>query len=176
MAKRASMRRFSSPGGFTLLELIVCTVILLIMTLAASPAIVGAHRSWQNTHDGVVSALIRDGREARIVFQRAVRRASLQGLDIGPEGNWIELPYYDGPESTMLDRYARLSWSDGCLHLEAGPIDAQGTKHALSDTVVCGHVSHCRFRQSGTSVQMKLTFTNGTTQMTTAAAAVINNK
>jgi hypothetical protein len=153
-----------------------CTAILLIAALAASPALVGAHRNWQSTSDSVASALVRDGRAARLVLQKAARRASLQSLTIAPDGHWIDLPYYDSPDSAEVDRYARLSWSDGCLSLREGLIDEHGTKQMLTDTVVCDDVSDCVFTQSGASVRMKLTLTEGATQMTVVAAAMTNNK
>jgi prepilin-type N-terminal cleavage/methylation domain-containing protein len=175
MDKHAPTRRLANSRGFTLLELMVCTAILLIAALAVSPALVGAQRDWENANNSTLSDLVRDGRAARIVFQRAARRASRQSLTMASNARWIDLPYYDSPDSTRVDRYARLSWSNGRLNLSEGLIDENGARQTLSDTVVCGNVSAGAFRRSGRSAQMKLAFTQGTRQMTIVAAAVINN-
>ena len=176
MDERAPTTRPIVSGGFTLPELMVCTVILVIVALAVGPVIVGAQRNWEAANDSVVASLTRAGRAARIVLQRVVRRASLESVTIGPDADWIDLPYYDSPDSTRVDRYARLSWSDGCLNLREGLIDGHGERQMLTDAVICGNVSDCTFAQSGASIRMKLVFTEGATQMTLAAAALMNNK
>jgi len=176
MDRHAPTRRLIPSRCFTLVEMMACTAILLIMALALGPAIVGAQRNAQNTYDSVTAGLARDGRAARIVLQRVARRASLQNVTIGPDSDWIELPYYDSSTSTQMDRYARLTWSNGCLNLREGQIDSQGTRQMLTEAAVCDSVSNYVFARSGTSIRMKLAFTQGTTQMTIAAAAVTNNK
>ncbi len=175
MARHVPPRRLSFSPGFTLLELMACTAILLIAALAASPALVGAQRGSQRTHQSVASALVQDGREARLVLQRVVRRASRQSLTLEPSGRWIDLPYYDSPDSAQVDRYARLSWVNGSLELQEGQIDAQGSRQSLSDSVVVENVSDCVFTVSGTTVRMRLTFNQSEAQMTVVAGAMINN-
>jgi hypothetical protein len=93
-------------------------------------------------------------------------------VTIAPDGHWIDLPHYDSPDSAEVDRYARLSWSDGCLSLREGLIDEHGTRQMLTDTVICDDVSDCVFTESGASVRMKLTLTESVTQMTVVAAAM----
>jgi len=162
--------------GFSLVEMMACTAILLIATLAATPAIVGAGRSWQNTYDSVPAHLVRAGREARLVFQTAARRASLENLTIAPDGHWIELPYYDSPDSDRVDRYARLSWDHGRLTVREGQIGEHGAREMRDERTICENVSDCVFTRSAKSVQMKLTLTAGATQMTRVAAAMTNNQ
>lgn len=162
--------------GFSLVEMTACTAILLIAALAATPAIVGAGRNWQNTYDSVPANLVRAGREARIVFQTAARRASLENLTIAPDGHWIELPYYDSVDSAQVGRYARLSWANGCLEVREGQIDEHGVRAMLSERSVCENVSDCVFTQNAKSVRMKLTFTAGATPMTIVAGAMTNNQ
>ncbi len=175
MAEYVPPRRLSFSRGFTLVELMACTAILLIAALAASPALVGAQRGSQRTGRSVASTLVQEGREARLVLQRVVRRASRQNLTLGPGGQWIDLPYYEGPDSTHVDRYARLSWGNGVLGLQEGQIDEQGSRQMLSATVVGANVSDCVFTVSGASVRMKLTVSQGGTPMTIVAAAMANN-
>ena len=175
MAKHAPPSRLSFSRGFTLPELMVCTVILLIAALAVSPALVGAQRGSQRTRSSVASTLVQGGREARLVLQRVVRRASRQSLTLEPGGQWIDLPYYDSPESTQVDRYARLSWVNGGLGLQEGRIDAQGSRQIVSDSVVAENVSDCVFTVSTTAVRMKLTFSQDGTPMTIVAGATTNN-
>lgn len=164
------------PRGFSLVEMTACTAILLIAAVAATPAIVGAGRTWQNTYDSVPASLVRAGREARLVFQTAARRASLANVTVAPDGRWIELPYYDSPDSARVDRYVRLSWANGQLNVREGQIDEHGVREVLSERTVCENVSECLFTRSGKSVRMKLAFTAGATQMTVVAATVANNE
>jgi prepilin-type N-terminal cleavage/methylation domain-containing protein len=175
MVKHIRPRRLSFFRGFTLVELMACTAILLIAALAASPALVGAQRGSQRTRSSVAPALVQEGREARLVLQRVVRRASRQSLTLGPDGQWIDLPCYESPDSAQVDRYARLSWANGGLDLQEGQIDGQGSRQILSDTVLSENVAACVFTVSGTAVRMKLTFSQTGTQMTVAAAAITNN-
>ncbi len=175
MIKHALPRRLCGSRGFTLLELMACTAILLVAALAVSPALVGAQRGSQRTHNSVASALVRDGRVARLVLQRVARRASRQSLTLGPAGEWIDLSYYESPDSTRVDRYARLSWADGRLSLQEGQIDAQGSRQTLSDTVVGENISDCVFTVSGTTVRMKLGLSQSGTPLTVVGAALINN-
>jgi prepilin-type N-terminal cleavage/methylation domain-containing protein len=176
MDKHISARRLIVARGFSLVEMMACTAILLIAAVAATPAIVGAGRSWQNTYDSVPASLVRAGREARLVFQTAARRARLESLTIDPDGHWIELPYYDSPDSDRADRYARLSWVDGQLSVREGRIGEYGAREMRSERTVCENVSDCVFTRSAKSIQMKLTFTAGATQMTMVAAAMMNNE
>jgi prepilin-type N-terminal cleavage/methylation domain-containing protein len=176
MTRHAATRRPFHSRGFSLLELMVCSAILLIATLAAAGILVGAQQGWQKVNDDALAGLVDEGRAARIVFQKAVRRASLRHLEIGAQGDWIELPYYETPESDRLDRYATLSWSQGRLRLEEGRMDMLGTREALRDSIVCTNVSGCVFRRDGTAVQMNLTIHDAATTVTLAAAAVLNNR
>ena len=102
--------------------------------------------------------------------------ASRQGVTIGPDADWIDLPYYEGPDSTQVDRYARLAWSGGSLSLREGLIDEQGERQMLTDMVICDHVADCVFVQRGPSIRMKLLLSEGGTQMAVVAAALTNNK
>jgi len=176
MDRHTPVRRLRVARGFSLVEMMACTAILLIAAVAATPAIVGAGRNWQNTYDSVPGSLVRTGREARLVFQTATRRASLENLTIDPDGRWIDLPYYDSPDSDRVERYARLSWADGQLTAREGRIGEYGAREMLSERTVCENVSDCVFTRSAKSVQMKLTFTAGATQMTMVAAAMTNNE
>jgi len=169
-------KRLILARGFTLLELTVCMAILLVAALAVSPSLVGAQRNWQNVYDSVPASLARDGRAARIVLQRVARRASLQTVTVGPDLHWIDLPYYGSANSPQVDRYARLYWSNGKLCLQEGQIDEHGARHTLTDTVVCANASDCMFMLRGKSVRMKITLSQGTTQMTVAAGVLTNNK
>jgi prepilin-type N-terminal cleavage/methylation domain-containing protein len=176
MDKHTATTRLIFSGGFTLLELMVCAAVLLIVALAAGPVLVGAQGNWESAYDSVTSGLTKEGRAARIVLQRVVRRASLQNVTVGSDAHWIDLPYYDSPDSTRVDRYARVSWSDGGLRLREGLIDEHGQRQMLTEVVICDSLSDCVFTRSGSALRMTLTFAAGTTQMTMVAAALTNNK
>ncbi len=177
MDPRAAARPLLGARGFSLVELMVCTVILVIAALAAAPALIGAQESWQNANDSIQSNLVRDSRQARIAFSRAARQAHRQTLTVAANARSMDLPYYESPDSTWPDRYVTLSWSNatGCLNWSEGRIDRNGRRQTLGDAVVCENVTACAFARRGKSARMRLVFTNGTRELTLVTAAVINN-
>ncbi len=177
MKPRAATRHHIGFRGFSLVELMVCMVILVVAALAVAPALIGAQENWQNANDSIQSNLVRDSRQARIAFSRAARQANRQTLTVTANARSIDLPYYESPESTWPDRYVALSWSNatGCLNWSEGRIDRNGRRQTLGDAVVCRNVTACAFARHGKSAQMRLVLTNGTRELTLVTAAAINN-
>jgi len=161
--------------GFSYIELIICSVVLVIIALSVGPILTGGQSGWKKTNAKATSDTIRDSFVARITFQKTVRRASRQSVRVSNQSDWIELSYYDRPDSTELDRYAMLYYSDGCLRLEQGQIDSEGAREVSIDTVVCENVSACVFTQNGRSAAMNLTLDEGADKITVAVAAIMNN-
>jgi len=164
------------PGarkGFTLVELMITTVIMLIVGLAIGVVIVDGQTGWNTMYDRLNSDVVTDGYVARKKFDNVMRSASRQQSLLAADGSWIEVYYYSSPVSTVLDRYARFYVADGDLNLEYGQIDPRST---LRVETVCENVTSCTFEQAGTSVQMILTLGNEAQTNTIISSAIAHNQ
>lgn len=164
------------PGarkGFTLVELMITTVIMLIVGLAIGVVIVDGQTGWNTMYDRLNSDVVTDGYVARKKFDNVMRNASRQQTLLAADGSWIEVYYYASPTSTIVDRYARFYVSDGDLNFEYGQLDPRST---LGVETICENVTVCTFEQAGTSVQMILTLSNETQTNTIVSSAVTHNQ
>ncbi|MGB2865478.1 MAG: prepilin-type N-terminal cleavage/methylation domain-containing protein [Sedimentisphaerales bacterium] len=165
--------RLRAPRGFTLVELMITTVIMLIVGLAIGVVIVDGQTGWNTMYDRMNSDVVTDGYVTRKKFDTVMRSASRAQSLIAADGSWIEVYSYASPSSTVVDRYSRFYVSDGDLNLEYGQVDPRST---LSVDTVCGTVTACTFQQAGTSTQMTLTLDNGTQTNTIVSSAVTHNQ
>jgi prepilin-type N-terminal cleavage/methylation domain-containing protein len=166
----------TGPGtrkGFTLVELMITTVVMLIVGLAVGIIIVDGQTGWNNMYDRMNSDVVTDGYVARKKFDNVMRSASREKTLLATDGSWVEVYYYASPYSTIVDRYARFYVSDGDLNLECGQIDPRLT---LSVETVCEDVTSCTFKQAGTSIQMILKLDNESQTNTIISSAVTNNE
>jgi hypothetical protein len=172
MEKTIMKKRLTSSQGFTLIELIIATVIMIFVVLAIGMALVDGQRGWNNMFNSVNSEVVRDGFFARKRFDLVLRRASREKFLIDPAGSWVEVYYYASDKSTVLDRYARLYTTGNKLLIEYGQLNPTST---LSTETVCENVSSCTFGQLGRSVQMVLKLDNGKQTNTVITSAATNN-
>ena len=166
-------KRKIAPGGFTIVELIITTTIIVIVGFAIGVVVVDAQSSWNVTYDKINSDVITDGYIARKKFDTVIRNASSQRYVIDSAGDWVEVYYYASDSSTVVDRYARFYVSDGILNFEYGQLSPRET---LGVETVCKNVSDCTFKQVGRSVQMILTLDNETQTNTIVSSAVAHNQ
>jgi len=159
--------------GFTLVELMITMVIMLIVGLAVGVVIVDGQTGWNNMYDRLNSDVVTDGFVARKKFDNVIRNASREKTLLAADGGWIEVYYYASPYSAVVDRYARFYVSDGDLNLEYGQIDPRVT---LGVDTVCEDVTSCIFKQAGTSIQMILKLDNESQTNTIISSAVTNNQ
>lgn len=166
-------KRHRAQKGFTLVELMITTVIMLIVGLAVGVVIVDGQTGWNTMYDRLNSNVVTDGYVARKKFDNVMRNASREKTLLASDGSWIEVYYYASPYSTVVDRYARFYVSDGDLNFEYGQIDPRST---LGVETVCENVSACIFEQAGTSIQMILKLDNETRTNTIISSAVTHNQ
>ena len=166
-------KRTRAPRGFTLVELMITTVIMIIVGLAIGVVIVDGQTGWNTMYDRMNSDVVTDGYVARKKFDVIMRSASRGQSLVAGDGSWIEVYSYASPSSTVVDRYSRFYVSDGDLNLEYGQLDPRATS---SVDTVCGNVINCTFKQVGTSTQMTLTLDNGTHTNTIVSSAVTHNQ
>ncbi|MDT8302498.1 MAG: hypothetical protein RQ760_13520 [Sedimentisphaerales bacterium] len=165
-------KRLTAPRGFTLIELITATVIMIFVVLAIGMALVDGQRGWNNMFNSVNSDVVRDGFFARRKLDAVLRKASREKFLIDPAGSWVEVYYYATDASTTLDRYARFYTASGKLYVEYGQLNPTST---LSTETVCENVSSCTFEQFGRSIQMVLKLDNGKQTNTVITSAATNN-
>lgn len=165
-------KRLKSAQGFTLIELIIGTVIMIFVILAIGMALVDGQRGWNQMYNKVYSDVVTDGYVARKKLDAVLRKASREKFLIDPAGGWVEVYYYATDTSTVLDRYARFFTAGGALQIEYGQLNPTTT---LSTETVCQNVSSCTFKQLGRSIQMVLKLDNGKQTNTVTTSAATNN-
>lgn len=165
-------KRLKSARGFTLIELIIGTVIMIFVILAIGMALVDGQRGWNQMYNKVYSDVVTDGYVARKKLDAVLRKASREKFLIDPAGSWVEVYYYATDASTVLDRYARFFTTGGALQIEYGQLNPTTT---LSTETVCQNVSSCTFKQLGRSIQMVLKLDNGKQTNTVTTSAATNN-
>jgi len=166
-------KRPRARKGFTIVELMITTVIMISVGLAIGVVIVDGQTGWNAMYDRMNSDVVTDGYVARKKFDVVMRSANMGQSLVDADGAWIEVYSYASPSSTVVDRYSRFYVSDGDLNLEYGQVDPRVT---LSVDTVCGNVSDCTFQQVGTSTQMTLTLDNRTHTNTIVSSAVTHNQ
>ena len=159
--------------GFTLVELMITTVIMLIVGLAIGVVIVDGQTGWNTMYNRLNSDVVTDGYVARKKFDSVMRSASRGQSLVAADGSCIEVYYYASPYSTVVDRYARFYVSDGDLNLEYGQIEPRST---LRVETICENVASCVFEQAGTSIQMILKLDKETQTNTIVSSAVTHNQ
>jgi len=174
-----------NPKGFTLVELMVAITLVSIVIFGVGMLIVDGQRGWQTMYGRINADVITDGYVARKMFDTVARKASAKKILLDEDlAGWIELYYYDDPNSAAVDRYARFYYiSDegevtGQLNVEYGYWDPNQSDPRTPErnSVVCENVTDCTFQNTGKSVQMLLTLDDGRQTVTVASSDVMQNR
>jgi prepilin-type N-terminal cleavage/methylation domain-containing protein len=165
--------KLKAERGFTVVELMVATLIAAIVILGAGVLLVEGQRGWSTMRARIHSDVAADSYVARKTFDSVTRQASKERILLDDTGNWIEVHYCADPNSTDADRYARFYVADGELNLERGILNPRET---LTVQTVCENASNCVFRATGRSAQMMLTLDNGSQTATVFSSAFIHNE
>ena len=168
-----SIKRNTTLKGFTIVEMMIAMVVMVIASFAIGAVIVDGQNGWSTMYDNIHSDVVTDGYVARKKFDTVMRKASREKIFVGDEGSSVEVYYYANDTSTVVDRYVRFFEANGDLNLEYGQLDPKVT---LSIETICGDVSNCIFKQVGRSTQMILTLDDGTHKNTIVSSAVTHNE
>jgi len=168
-----SKRKFTARAGFTLAELAVTTVVAAIVIFGIGAMLVDSQRGWQVMYSRINSDVMNDSYVARKAFDAVIRKASKEKFLLDSAGGWLEVYYYAGSDSTVVDRYARFYVADSRLNIEYGKLNPRET---LIVQTVCANVSSCVFKVSGCSAQMLLILDNGSQAITVVSSAVMHNQ
>ncbi len=167
------VKKTGNSSGFTLVEMMITMVIMIISATAIGTVIVDSQNGWSNLYNRVNADVVTDGYVAKKKFDSIIRGASCEQIVLDSNKNWVEVYYYASDSSTAVDRYARFSTSGGDdLMVEYGQLNPKVT---LNVETICQNVSSCKFDQKGSSVQMILKLDDGTQANTVITSAVTNN-
>ena len=170
--KRKVKKKDKGSGGFTIIELVIASVVSIVILLAIGFTAADNQRSWSKMYDRIYSDVTIDSHIARRTFEGLLRKSKSETLVLNESGTSIEACYYQSPDSTSLDRYFRLYLSGGDLNIEYGRLEP---KETLSAGSVCSNVSSCVFTQIGASVQMILALDNSLQTKTVVSSAIMHN-
>lgn len=165
-------KRTANPKGLTLVELMVATVLSLIVITGIGIILADSQRGWNAMYNRTYSDVVTDGHVVRRMFDRIIRKANRENIQVDDAGTWVEVSYYQDPNSTVLDRYARFYLYGSELKVEYGNLDPG---EVLSTQTVCSNVSSCIFSTTGTAVQMVLRLDNGSETATVMSSAIAHN-
>lgn len=164
--------KYKTRPGVTLVELLIAATTTIIVLAGVAALLADSHRGWNTVYNRAYGDVITDSYTATVRFNAIMRQATVEGLSIDPSGEWVEVQCYADENSTIFDRYTRLSESNGDLNIEYGLLDPRGV---LSSETVCANVSACTFTQVGQSVHMTLTLDDGTQSNETVSCGYLHN-
>ena len=167
MMKRKSRRR-----GFTLIELSVSILVGLVVIISMGMVLSDNGRAWNELYHRVHTSETTDGYMARLTFDRIIRKAAGDRIDLIQSGDSVEVDYYNDAASTKLDRYGLLYLDGTDLKLEEGDL---ATHTALSTQTVCSNVTYCSFTSKGDVVEMVLKLDDGSSSTVVACSALGHN-
>jgi Tfp pilus assembly protein PilV len=167
-------RKLTVRTGFTVIELMVATVLAVIIVTGLGLILADSQRGWTNMYNRIYSDIVTDGYAARKRFDSVIRGASWEKYFVAADGTWIEVYYYADGTSTVLDRYARFFLGNGgTLNIEYGQLDPRTTTGVET---ICGNVTSCVFKADGRSAQMILMLDNGSQASTVVSSSVMHNQ
>jgi len=158
--------------AFTLVEVMVTLMILVIPILVVGIVLADSHRSWNTLYNNMHSDVSEDGYVSVGMFERLIRKSSSNAVLLDEDEKWVEVHYYQDSDSAVPDRYAYFHVSDGSLLVEYGELNP---KTSLYTRTVCENVSDCVFKQVGQSIQMILTLDDGTQTNSIVSSAIMHN-
>ena len=153
----------------------VATAALGIVVLGVGIALADGQQGWNIMYNHIYSDMASHAETARIAFDSLVRKASRNYVFLDETSTWLEVWYYEGLDSTFLDRYARFYRFGSQLRVEYGGIDTDGNKYEFSAQTLCSDVSGCFFISAEGSVEMILKLDNGCETATVVSSAIAQN-
>jgi prepilin-type N-terminal cleavage/methylation domain-containing protein len=172
-----SNKKLTTQPGFTLIELMVATVLATIVIFGISVMLNDSQRGWHRMYNRIYSDVVTDSYIARKTFDAVIRKSDREKYLLDNAGNWLEVYYYADANSTTADRYARFYYDpagdpNNLLNVEYGIVEPRET---LDTQTICGNVSSCTFTGAGRSAQMILTLNDGSQTATVVTSSVMHN-
>jgi hypothetical protein len=164
-------------AGVTLIELVVTIIAAIILIIGVTGILAGGHKNYATMYARTTSQVIRNGYEARRIFDRIVRQSTIRRCDLVAGGTGLYVYYYSDPANLAIvnpDRYAAFYLSGTDLIMEQGDLanDFLTTippppPPSLSSGMVIAHnvdsaaaSANGIFSVAGSSIRMVLTLDN----------------
>jgi hypothetical protein len=172
MSASMNICKTGKTAGFTIVELMIALVVMVITASAIGAVIVDSQKSWGNLYSSINADVVADGYAAKNKFDSIVRKASSEKIDIDSGKQWVKVYYYLNDSSTSPDAYAKFCVENGDLMVK---YYLCSTGVTFDYQTICSNVSSCTFEQKGCSLQMILKLDDGTKTNTVITSAVLNN-
>ncbi len=159
--------------GITLVEVLIAAFMGVIIVFSAGIVLVANQQGWQNTYNHIYGGGVTDGYLAKSSVDAVIRKSSIEVREpeVGLDGEYVEVYYYEDMDSTEPDRYAKFyTTDDGELKVAYGGLDIdadEGDVNRELDSLVtlAGNVTYSYFSVEGSSVQMVLNIDDGHHEM-----------
>lgn len=126
------IHKYKVRTAFTLVELMVTVLAAIVLIIGVSAMLAQGHFGYRRLFNRVNSEVVRNAYEARMTFDRIVRKSSAQRFDprnadyeFLAEENQVYVYYFSNPQDMTIvvpDRYARFYLSGTELRLEQGRV------------------------------------------------------
>lgn len=158
-------RQFRS--GITLIELIITALAAVILLIGISTMLAAGHKNFKTMLGRTTSPVVRNAYEARIIFDKIVRKSVYDYINIA-NSEKIGVYYYSDPENMNLnaypDRYAMFYKDGSTLRLQEGDISGWPPPAlpvtSTNDRIIADNVTGLEFTVVGASIRMGMTLDN----------------
>jgi hypothetical protein len=111
--------------GLTMIELMIAVLAALVLIVAVVAILAEGHLGYRKLFRRVNSEVVRNSYEARLTFDRIVRKSSIRRCDLRSGNNEVYVYYFSDPQDmTRVDpgRYAHFRLNGTELWLEQGNV------------------------------------------------------
>jgi prepilin-type N-terminal cleavage/methylation domain-containing protein len=171
-----------AAGGFTLVEMMTAMLASSIMVLGVMTVLASNQKEYNQTYQRVNGATVREAQEARSVFDLIVRKSSVRSYKLGSANEYVEVYWYAGASSAVLDRYTRFYLNGTDLVAETGQLTPGTFNHALNNNPTIQVLAHhvrpetCKFTQFGATISMALVIDDGRLDLPLVTTATRHNE
>lgn len=173
------LQRYKFRKAVTLIELMVTVLAVVVLTVGISGMLAAGHKNYNTMFERVNSDVVRNGYEARRIFDRIVRKSIIEYVEISEGRDDLTVFYYSDPNDLTLatypNRYARFYTGEigdgdadtelivvtGVLNLVTTNTEWFWNKEEVLNTVTIAHnVKLVEFIIDGVSIRMELLLDN----------------
>lgn len=120
-----TIRRHKAAKGLTMIELMITVLAAIVLIVAVVAILAEGHVGYRKLFRRVNSEVVRNSYEARVTFDRLVRKSTIRRCDLRTGGNEAYVYYFSDPQNMLIedpDRYARFYLNGNQLWLEQGNV------------------------------------------------------
>ncbi|MBN1975639.1 MAG: hypothetical protein JW787_18540 [Sedimentisphaerales bacterium] len=152
-------------SGVTLIELVVTVLAAIILMIGIVSILAAGHRNYRTMFDRTTSEVVRNAYEARIIFDRIVRKSVYDYYDLNEAGDSLVVFFYPDPDNieTLNDHptmYAMFYKDGSDLKLQQDSFTGwppPTITPEAGDSVIAKNVTALEFTVVSASIRMALT-------------------